>query len=203
MGALNSTIKNEKLKEPRKITTFSKGQGEHPVVVYTDGTNETPEEYTYVILSLKTSPQQIEIIVLGTATQINNFEPVGTIHPSTLTAVNPPFSIWMLGETNHGYDYNGTDGKCNTCHGNLDTKPKDSSMITSNGWCYRCHYGKEGDSSGFIDMTALSAATSVSATTTSAPTTTTIAPTITQGAPAFEALLAISVLLAMVLVRRI
>ncbi len=186
-----------------QIMTFSKGQREHPVVVYTDGTNETPETYAYVILSFKTSPQKLEIRALGTATQLNSYTPASVTHPSTSTSTNPTFSMWMLGDKNHAYDYNGTDSKCNTCHINLDTKPATFSLITiNNGWCYRCHYGKIGIDAGFIDTTALLAATPTPATVTSTPTATTAVPTATPSTPAFEALFAISALLITVLVRR-
>ncbi len=182
-----------------RVQTFSKGQGEHPAVVYSDGTNEAPETYAYAILSLKTSPQKLEINALGTASQLNNYTPTMPTHPSTSTATNSSFSEWMLGEKNHASDYNGTDSKCNTCHINLDTKPATFTQIrTLNGWCYRCHYGKAGVDEGFIDTTALAA----TPTATSTPVATTAAPTATPKTPAFEALLAISALLIMVLVRR-
>ncbi len=185
-----------------RIMTFSKGQGEHPVVVYIDGTNEIPETYAYAILSLKTNPQELEINALGTASQLNNFTPTTAIHPSTSTAVNPPFSTWTLGDKSHAYDYNMTDSKCNTCHGSLDTKPADFTQITtSNGWCYKCHYGKVGVDSGFIDTTVLLAATPTP-TAVSTPITTTAAPTATPSTPAFEVLFAFSALLITVLVRR-
>ncbi len=182
-----------------RVQTFSKGQGEHPVVVYSDGSNEVPETYAYVILSLKTSPQKLEINALGTASQLNNYTPTTATHPSTSTAVNPTFLTWMLGDKNHANDYNETDSKCNTCHVKLDTKPATFTQVaTSNGWCYRCHYGKAGVDEGFIDTTALAA----TPTATSTPVATTAAPTATPKTPAFEVLLAFSALLIMVLVRR-
>jgi hypothetical protein len=183
-----------------RIQTFSKGQGEHPVVVYSDGSNEIPEQYAYVLLSLKTSPQELEINVIGTSYQLNSYSPITLIHPSTYTAFNPTFSNWMLGENNHANDYNGIDSKCNTCHVNMDTKPANFTKITtSNGWCYRCHYGKEGVVNGFIDTTALSAPLPI---VTSTSVATIAAPTATPKIPEFEALMAISALLITVLVRR-
>ncbi len=186
-----------------RIRTFSKGQGQHPAVIYYDGTNEIPEQYAYVMLSLKTSPQKFEILVLGTAFQLNNYSPAAATHPSTSTSVNPPFSTWIFSGSDHADDYNGTDSKCNTCHGNLATKPAAFSDITvSNGWCFRCHYGKAGTDAGFIDTTAVFATTPtiVPATVTSTPATP--APTRTPGTPAFEAFLAILVMLITVLARR-
>jgi hypothetical protein len=180
-----------------RILTFSKGQGEHAVVVYSDGTNDTPETYAYAILSLKTSPQKLDIRAFGTASLLNSYTPTIPNHPSTPTATNPSFPEWMLGEKNHATDYNGTDSKCNTCHINLDTKPATFTQITTlNGWCYRCHYGKAGVNEGFIDTTALTATTMPTLTTT--PMATTAAPTATPTTPAFEGLLAISALLILV-----
>jgi hypothetical protein len=118
-------------------------------------------------------------------------------HPSTL---NPPFSTWMMGESNHASNYNGTDSNCNTCHVNLDTKPATfSDVAITNGWCFRCHYGK-GGLYRFIDTTVIS--TPVATTAAPTPIATTAVPTATPGAPAFEAFLAISALLVAILVRR-
>ncbi len=129
--------------------------------------------------------------------------PTIATHPSTSTSTNPPFSTWIFSESDHADDYNGTDSKCNTCHGSLDTKPATFSLITtSNGWCYRCHYGKIGVDAGFIDTTAALAATPTSAAVTSTPTATTAVSTATPKTPAFETLFAISALLITVLVRR-
>ncbi len=184
-----------------QVMTFSKGQGEHPAVVYSDGSNEVPETYAYVILSLKTSPQKLEIRALGTASQLNSYTPTMPTHPSTPTATNPTFSAWILGTNNHASDYNGTDSKCNTCHVNFDTKPVTFAQVTTiNGWCYRCHFGKAGVDAGFIDTTALAATPTPTPMATTAVTT--AAPTATPTTPAFEVVLAISALLVMVLVRR-
>ena len=181
-----------------RILTFSKGQKEDAVVVYSDGTIKIPETYAYAILSLKTSPQKLDIRSLGTASLLNSYAPATANHPSTSTATKPSFPEWMLGEKNHATDYNGTDSKCNTCHINLDTKPATFTQITTfKGWCYRCHYGKTGVDKGFIDTTTLAAMPTV----TSTPIETTAAPAATPKTPAFEASLAISALI-MVLVRR-
>ncbi|MGB8217308.1 MAG: hypothetical protein WCE94_08400 [Candidatus Methanoperedens sp.] len=181
------------------ISTHSKGQGHHPVVKYADGTIEAPERYCYVLIYQKTSPQKMEIRVLGTAALITTFTPRTATHPGI--PANQPFPTWMIFGKSHGIVYNGTDSKCNTCHINLDTKPSTFTQITSgNGWCYRCHYGKGGDDNGFLDTTTLLAATPMpTETSTSAATT---APTAAPKTPAFEALLAISALLIMVLVIR-
>ncbi|MCZ7382674.1 MAG: hypothetical protein O8C64_14025 [Candidatus Methanoperedens sp.] len=184
------------------ISTHSKGQGHHPVVSYADGAIEAPERYCYVLIYQKTSPQKMEIRVLGTADLLTTFTPRTATHPSTSTETNPSFPTWMIFGKSHGIDYNGTDSKCNTCHINLDTKPATFSKVTSgNGWCYRCHYGKGGDDNGFLDTTTLLAATPM-LTVTSTPVATIAAPAAAQKTPAFEALLAISALLIMVLVIR-
>ncbi len=182
------------------ISTHSKGQGHHPVVRYADGVTEAPERYCYVLIDQKTSPQKMEIRVLGTADLLTTFTPRTTTHPSTPTETNPSFSTWMIFGKSHGIDYNGTDSKCKTCHINLDTKPAALTSITSgNGWCYRCHYGKGGDDNGFLNTIALIPATP---TETALPIATTASPTATPKTPAFEVLLAISALLIIVLVRR-
>ncbi len=186
-----------------RIKTFSKGQGEQPVVGYSDGATLTPERYAYVILSLKTSPQKLEIRVLGTAYQLNSYTPSMATHPNVSTAINPPSSGWMLNsETpHHGDIYNGTASNCNVCHINMDTKPASFSLVSNtNGWCYRCHNGKGGDGSGFIDTAAALAAATPTVTATTAATT--AAPTATPSTPAFEGILAISALLVVILVRR-
>ncbi|MCZ7393023.1 MAG: hypothetical protein ABOK23_02985 [Candidatus Methanoperedens sp.] len=192
-----SEIDNNLSDPTYKIMTFSRGQGAPPVVGYSDGATLTPERYAYVILSLKTSPQKLEFRILGSAAQINSYTPTMPNHPSTL---NPPFSTWMMGESNHASNYNGTDSNCNTCHVNLDTKPATFSDVSiTNGWCFRCHYGK-GGLYRFIDTTVIS--TPVPTTVIPTPIATTVVPTATPGTPAFEAFLAISALLVAILVRR-
>lgn len=127
-----------------RVKTYSKGQGEHPVVKYADGTNLGPDEYPYAVVSLKTTPLKIETRVLGTAALITSYSPSGTAHP---------FATWILGSNNHGKPANYTsDSACNTCHGSLNSHPGQfSSVTTSAGWCYRCHFGKGGDPDGMID----------------------------------------------------
>ncbi|MCX9010633.1 MAG: hypothetical protein OIN66_05855, partial [Candidatus Methanoperedens sp.] len=182
------------------ISTHSKGQGHHPVVRYADGVIETPERYCYVLLYQKTSPQKIEIRVLGTAAILTSFTPSTAAHPSTSTSTNPPFSTWIIFEKSHGIDYNGTDSKCSICHGDLDMKAATYDAITTgNGWCYRCHYGKGGDDNGFVDPAAISASPAPTETT---PAATTMTPAATPKAPAFEIMSTIGALLVAVLVRR-
>jgi hypothetical protein len=196
-----------------RIETFTTGQGyDHPAVSYSDG-NYSPEVLgmfygdIYTVLSLKTNPS-FQVTTLGSSRagrgqSINSFTPTAPTHPSTSTSINPSFSKWMFGEGSHGNDYDGNDSKCNTCHGNLDTKPlKFSDVTVNNGFCFRCHYGKGGSDKGFIvDTIGLGIGTA--APTTANPTTvpytpaaTTAKPIATPKTPAFEALSAIVALLA-------
>ncbi len=142
-----------------RIKTFPSGQG-NPIVRCTDGTG-VGFDSLYVILSLKTNPQKLEInglsnsltsgnIVIISAESVTNFTPTAPTHPSTSTSINPPFSKWVFGKGSHGDDYGGNDSKCSTCHGNLDAEPASFSEITINkGFCFRCHYGKGGTDAGF------------------------------------------------------
>ncbi|VVB51584.1 Uncharacterised protein [uncultured archaeon] len=180
-----------------KIATFSKGQGEHPSVRYPDGVNVAPESYAYIILSMKESPQILEIRSLGTGSELNTYSPGEANHPDSSTWTNKSFSDWILSADNHATNYNGTDSQCNMCHIDMDTIPATLVDIKlDNGWCYRCHYGKEGFDSGFIDTTAVVTPVETMAVQQ------TPAPTATPKAPAFEALFAIGALLIAMLVSR-
>ncbi len=200
-----------------RIKTFPNGQG-NPVVRCTDGTG-VGFDSVYIILSLKTNPQRLEInglsnsvisgnIVIIRAEKVTNFTPTAPTHPSTSTALNPPFSKWVFG---HGDDYGGNDSKCSNCHSNLDTKPASFSEITiNNGFCFRCHNGKGGADAGFAGQIGCMhsyvpyAHTSIAKTpsTTGVKYTASPTTTATPKTPAFEALLAISALLMAVLVKR-
>ncbi len=193
-----------------RIKTFTIGQGYyHPTVSYYDPTNEGVlgifHGDAYIILSLKTNSQKFEVFTLGAPRlgreqKIIDYMPTLPTHPSTSTSINPSFSKWMFGEGSHGVDYGGNDSKCNTCHGNLDAKLSKFSEITiNNGFCFRCHYSKGGSGKGFVvDTIGLGIGTPAPTTAkpTAAPTTT------TPKTPAFEALLAIAVLLAVLLIGR-
>jgi hypothetical protein len=170
----------------------------------------------YIIQSLKTKPQKLEIkyvvLVSSELTNITDYTPAASIHPSTMTSINPPFSKWVFGEGGHGVDYGGNDSKCSTCHGNLDTKPTNldtnrdnfTDIPVNNGFCFRCHYGKSGTDAGFVGKPGCQhpypAPQFTPATTTAKPTaasTTTMPKT-----PAFEALSTIAALLAVLLIGR-
>ncbi len=148
---LRATVVGSVADPTYRLKTYSKGQQEHAIVKYSNGTNAAPERYAYVVVSLKTTPQKIEVRTLGTAALLSSYSPAIPTHP---TAGSPGFASWILGGKNHGKDenYGGTDAKCNTCHGNLDTRAAQYKSITNNsGWCFRCHAGKGGDPKGFVD----------------------------------------------------
>ena len=99
----------------------------------------------YIII-VSANPQKIEVREFNTSRELSNFTAKGA-HQT-----GDSFQTWILGSNNHGINYNGTDSRCNGCHGNLSTKASTFSAITTNdGWCYRCHYGKSGDGNGFVD----------------------------------------------------
>lgn len=186
-----------------KIDTFSKGQGKYPIVRYFDGTSITPENYAYIILSLKTDPKTLEIRTLGTGSELNKYIPDQSKHPDSVTWTNTSFGDWILSGNNHPYNYNGSDNRCNMCHTNLDQKPTNLSDIKIGyGWCYRCHYGKGGINLGFIDTTATVKPQATIVETTTVQPTITPFPTGTQKAPGFDIFLAISILVIVSLIRK-
>ena len=136
-----------------RILTFSEGQGEHPVVKYSDGMDVSPEEFAYVLISLKTNPQSLEINVLGTADPVSSFTPNATDHPFP----SAPLSTWILGgemQDNHGEAKEDNPAQCTGCHGDLNSYQADyGNIIVDNGWCYKCHNGPDGDEEGFVDPT--------------------------------------------------
>ncbi|MGB8216738.1 MAG: hypothetical protein WCE94_05480 [Candidatus Methanoperedens sp.] len=184
------------------IKTFSKGQGKHPVIrCFINESGITSFESIYIKLSLKTIPQKFETIGIdvasGAPAGITSYTPTALLHPSTLTSFNPPFSEWVF---KHGEDYGGNDSKCNTCHGNLEKRPEDFYTATvSNGFCFKCHFGKGGTDAGFSGSGCVQLGPLV---TTPTPVATAAKPTPTLKTPAFEALLAITALLMAVLVKR-
>jgi len=116
--------------------------GMHPIVNYITGTNEA--EVPFIIVSA--NPAKIELHEMNTSRGLTNFTPTGN-HPT-----GESFQTWILGSDNHGINYNGTDARCSGCHGNLSKKSSTFEAITTNnGWCYRCHFGKDGDGNGFVD----------------------------------------------------
>lgn len=128
-----------------RVKTFSKGQLEHAMVKYTDGSAATPDRYNYAIVSFKTTPQKMEIRIA----------PTGALVLQNVKSATDPhaFGTWALGPTNHGKPASYVnDASCNTCHGSLDTHPAQFANVTpTTGWCFKCHYGKGGDPNGFVD----------------------------------------------------
>lgn len=122
------------------MKTISLGQGLHAVAKYTNGTNATPTRYSFSTLYMMSLPQKIETRVLGTGALLSSYTAGGEHDLGT----------WVMGASGHGFNLaNGC------CHGSLTSKPASyTSISTSNGWCYKCHYGQGGaDSGGMIDPT--------------------------------------------------
>jgi len=140
-NGLNNAVIGTLVDPTYQITTYASGQSWSAVVKYSNGTTATPTRYSYALLYLKTSTQKIETRVMGTAALLATHS-AGGYHT---------FSTWMLGSSNHGTRYN-SGNSCTGCHGNLDSHPASHSSISeSNGWCFNCHYGKTGSSSGMVD----------------------------------------------------
>lgn len=117
-----------------KIKVFPKGQGAHTVIGYSGAATAS---YSYVILLMKASPQQVESRVLGTGALL-----------TTHTHANHNFSTFIIGSANHG----AKTGSCSGCHGSLSAKPATyASIIQEDGWCYKCHYGPTGPAAGMVD----------------------------------------------------
>ena len=131
-----------------RIKTYFQGQGEHALRKYSDGSNLT--DYAWVILSYKASPVKLEIRTLADNRLL--------LAPSASNQGPHAFTKWIMGGTNHGKVPGGvlvaTTAQCGTCHTNFNTKPASWTQITgTNGNCYKCHYGMEGDAVGFLDPT--------------------------------------------------
>ena len=129
-----------------RIKTYLQGQGEHALRKYSDGSNLT--NYAWIILSYKASPVKLEIRTLEDNRLL--------FTPSASNQGPHAFAKWIMGGTNHGKGPGGvlaaTTAQCGSCHANFNTKPATWSQITAtNGSCYKCHYGMEGDAVGFLD----------------------------------------------------
>lgn len=103
-----------------------------------------------MIYSFATS--QLEIRLLGTNAPLTSLPlPRCVGHP------DDPANAWLINTTNedhHGDAYNADGGPaaCQACHWYGSRKEYTLSQINStNGWCYRCHYGTQGSSAGFVD----------------------------------------------------
>jgi hypothetical protein len=129
-----------------RVKTYSAGQGQSPVVRYSDGTAIAGAQ-PYVLVTLPAP--QIEIRVLGTAKAIQQ------VTPQAMHAAQDPFASWLIntdGQLHHGDEYNASPPTCANCHFEMDYRPPMSSAIEPfRGWCYRCHNGTAGTDSGFVD----------------------------------------------------
>jgi len=133
-----------------RINTYSSGQGESPAVKYSDGT-PVSDEQPYILITLPT--WKVEFKALGTARALGSVNITGGGHLGN----GVPFDAWILnteGQPHHGDAFNDDSAGCPVCHTDMTTKPVFwSSAQPASGWCYRCHYGEGGDSSGFVDPT--------------------------------------------------
>lgn len=129
-----------------RIKTYSKGNGEHPVVRYSSGANISDNKFAYAIMSLKTTPQSIETRLLGNGALLSSFSPSSSSPHS--------FQTWIFGNDNHGKEATKSNyAICVECHGNPDTHASSHKAISiDNGWCYSCHFGKGGDPNGMVSF---------------------------------------------------
>ncbi len=135
---LNQTVVGTLASPTYRMLTYSKGQGKHAVVNYTNGATSTPERYVYVLFALKASPRRTDIRVLGTGALL-----------SSLNHANHSFPAWIMTSHVSGADDNNCD-----CHSPISSKPGSYNSIgESNGFCYQCHYGPVGSSAGMVDPT--------------------------------------------------
>ncbi len=133
-----------------RINTYSLGQLESTVAAYSTGAVVSGQQ-PYVIVTLGTP--KIEFKVLGTGAALSSYTPTVGVHASNGEA----FYNWLL--NTNGVDHHGDiamgdggTGNCIACHANLSVKPSSyASTITTNGWCFHCHNGPAGDSTGFVD----------------------------------------------------
>ncbi|MBI1827272.1 MAG: hypothetical protein HY287_03720 [Planctomycetes bacterium] len=136
-----------------RIATHPKGQGEHAVVKYSDGSNVTPERYAYAIVAARADRPITEIRVLGTDELLSSFTASRAFHPAFQIA--QPMSTWVLNTPPNSFHcdvYGGDETRCTLCHPNLNSKPQQHSEVSpTNGLCFQCHYGKGGSEMGFVD----------------------------------------------------
>ncbi len=120
-----------------QFRTYSQGNGEPPIVKFSDTSNVTPLEWPYLVVSLAGSSHRLEVRALGTAALVNSYIASQTAPPSHA------FGIWLLGDNNHCSDTNfPADSACSGCHGYMRSKPATFSAVSwPSGWCFRCHNG--------------------------------------------------------------
>ncbi len=131
--------------DPDYLTKCYKTQGNYSIQWFNGGFLDINTDIC-IILSLKNSTLKFNVVsmdgrVIPTPIDYSAIKPA---HPNISKAL---FPRWVF---NHGYAYDGQDSRCNTCHGNLDSKPEGRDSVTiDNGFCFGCHYGKEGIKEGF------------------------------------------------------
>lgn len=132
-----------------RVTTYSVGQNESPVVRFSDGTLIVGEQ-PYLIYSFASSA--LEIAVLGTARPLSS---LGL--PRCVGHNDVPADGWLLNTTDeqhHGDSFNADGGAadCVSCHWDYwMKKPSLADITPSRGWCFRCHSGPDGAGAGFVD----------------------------------------------------
>jgi hypothetical protein len=121
-----------------KIVTWSLGQARPSVVGFLTGATAPPTRYAYGIMSM-TGTVTFQTRVMGTAAPLASFSPPSNGEHNELT--------WIIGTNGHRAS---AGSSCLGCHGS--TKPAAyTSVRTSSGWCYKCHYGTGGTSAGIVD----------------------------------------------------
>ncbi len=143
------------------------GKDAKGVVKFTDG--KPTSQYSYFVSWPKSMPRGSDWAELGTGKRLG-FKTASTKHEHD-------YHGWILGDNNHGKIQQGQKEYCNTCHGpnltnavsteynatpSFDTDGSvkwDKGVTswwgtsTSKGFCFKCHYGPEGDRTGLVDPT--------------------------------------------------
>ncbi len=128
-----------------RINTYPDGK----VVKFSDDT-VVGSDRPYVVVTF--APSKVELNVLGTATNLTSLPLDACLGHSYV-----PADGWLLntnGEDHHGDVFNGDGGaaNCSGCHTDYWLKkPSYGDITPSRGWCFRCHDGPSGTSSGFVN----------------------------------------------------
>ncbi len=143
------------LSDPDYLTKCYKTQGTYSMHWFNGGLVPISTDYACVLFSSKNSSLKFYVVttryvwIIDTPIDYTQ-TPIKPAHPNISKA---SFPKWVF---NHGYDYGGEDSRCNTCHGNLDSKPESIDSVTINsGFCFGCHYGKEGIKEGVLSTISI------------------------------------------------
>jgi hypothetical protein len=134
-----------------RINTYSTGQQKALVVQFSDG-GALAGEQPYVLFTFASG--RLEIGLLGTGASIGSLTLSGCPGHGDV-----PADAWLLNTTNqdhHGDVFNADGGadNCGSCHFSYwRKKPSFADVQPAGGWCFRCHYGPDGTSAGFVDGT--------------------------------------------------